>query len=382
MAVTASDNQTPVASLDVDVSIDGGAWQDATWSAANNRFEWTWNATGALAGQHTIAARATDAQSQTGTATPVTVTIESTSPPPTPGRIEAEDYTSANDSTPGNTGGGYRAGDVDIEGCSDAASGSPCFNIGWSAAGEWLGFDLDIPTAGFYTFTIRYATPSNGRFVDLLLNDAPIGGPVQLPVTGGYQAWNSATSAPVELPAGNHTLKLVLSGTNINLNFIEFAATDAPPPPPPPTMPELPGKLEVEDYTSAHDLTSGNTGNLYRSDDVDIQFCSDAASSNPCYNVGWTEMNEWLAWDVNVPTAGNYIVTVRYAAATSSPRKVRIEIDGVNATGTILLQPTGGYQVWGDAASIPVAIPAGQHSIKLVFENGGPNINYITVTAS
>ena len=65
--------------------------------------------------------------------------------------------------------------------------------------------------------------------------------------------------------------------------------------------------------------------------------------------------------------------------AVSGFRWVRIEIDGVNATGTIQMPSTGGYQVWGDAASIPVAIPAGQHTIKLFFENGGANINYVSV---
>lgn len=388
ITVTATDDQTAAASLDVDVSIDGGPWQDATWSAANNRFEWTWNAAGASPGQHTIAARATDGQSQTATASPISVTIEDTSEPTPAGLIQAEDYTSASDTTPGNTGGQYRTGDVDIENCSDSASGSPCYNIGWTAAGEWLAYDLSVPTAGYYTVTIRYATPSNGRYIDLQLNDSAVGGPIQLPVTGGYQAWNSATSAPIELPAGSHTLKLVLSNTNINLNFFELTAADAPPPPPPPTLPELPGTIEVEDYKDGGpgvgytDMTAGNTGSLYRTDDVDIQFCSDPTSATPCYNVGWTELGEWLAYDVNVPTAGNYVFTIRYAASSSSPRKVRIEIDGINATGTILLPPTGGYQTWADAASIPVAIPAGQHTIKLAFENGGPNINYITASAS
>ena len=92
-----------------------------------------------------------------------------------------------------------------------------------------------------------------------------------------------------------------------------------------------------------------------------------------------TQAEEWLAYDVNVPAAGDYVFTFRYAAS-STPRKVRIEINGVDVTGTILLPPSGGYETWADASSLPVALPTGAHTIRLVLESGGPNLNYFTVS--
>ncbi len=386
--VAAPDDQTAPADLDVEVSIDGGSWQDATWSSASNRYELTWDASNAAPGQHTIAARATDSKPQTTVAAPVTVTIEEPVGLTIPGRIEIEDYTTALDNTTGNTGNVYRNGDVDIQACSDPQSPGACYNIGWTESGEWLAYDLTIQSAGYYAFTIRYATPSSGRSVRLELDNVAITNPILLPNSGGYQIWASATTEAISLPAGSHTLKLLIDSTNVNLNFIEASATTAPPPPPAPTVPNLPGTIEAEAYNNGgegvgyHDLTPGNTGNLFRSDDVDIEVCSDPTSSSPCYDVGWTETGEWLAYDVNVPTAGNFVFTIRYATPSSTPRRVRIEIDGVDATGLISLPSTGGYQVWGNASSIPVAIPAGPHTIKLIFDRGGPNINYIAVTAS
>jgi hypothetical protein len=97
--------------------------------------------------------------------------------------------------------------------------------------------------------------------------------------------------------------------------------------------------------------------------------------------VGWTATGEWLAFDVNVPTGGNFTFTLRYASPASTNRKAHIEVDDVNVTGTILLPPTGGYQVWGSASSSSVPISAGDHTIKVVFENAGWNFNYRLVTS-
>ena len=43
--------------------------------------------------------------------------------------------------------------------------------------------------------------------------------------------------------------------------------------------------LQAENYTTAFDTTAGNTGNVYRTDNVDIEATSDAGGG---FNVGWT----------------------------------------------------------------------------------------------
>ncbi|HUG16920.1 MAG TPA: carbohydrate-binding domain-containing protein [Thermomicrobiales bacterium] len=121
---------------------------------------------------------------------------------------------------------------------------------------------------------------------------------------------------------------------------------------------------------------------MYRNEDVDIRACTDAASSSPCYNVGCTEPGEWLAFDVDVPVPGNYTFTFRYASPATSARSVRVETDGVDVSGAIVLAPTGGYQVWADGSSGPLAIAAGNHTIKILIESSGLNLNNIGETGS
>ncbi|MEB3339438.1 carbohydrate-binding protein, partial [Okeania sp.] len=68
-------------------------------------------------------------------------------------------------------------------------------------------------------------------------------------------------------------------------------------------------RIEAENYkpggegVAYHDTTSGNSGNKYRSEDVDIQTTSDVGGG---YNVGWINPGEWLTYDVQIPEAGDY----------------------------------------------------------------------------
>lgn len=327
------------------------------------------------------------------------VKVEATAAPPPPpppvialpGTFEIEDYRAGgpgvgyHDTTPGNTGGAYRQDDVDIQTCSDAASGNPCYNVGWTDPGEWLAYDVSFASSGLYTFTMRIATPSNNRVFRVELNGVDVTGPVAVPNTGGYQVWTDVTSVPVQVAAGSYTLRVVTQNAGMNLNFMTVAASDAPPPPPPPPVIALPGTFEIEDYRPGgqgvgySDTTPGNTGGAYRQDDVDIQGCTDAASASPCYNVGWTEAGEWLAYDVSFASSGTYRFTARVATPGDN-RRIRVELNGVNVTGSVFLPNTGGYQNWASVTSGAVQVAAGTYTLRIVTENGGMNLNFMTVT--
>lgn len=143
----------------------------------------------------------------------------------------------------------------------------------------------------------------------------------------------------------------------------------------------LPGRFEVEDYNPGgqnvgyYDTTAGNTSGRYRADDVDIQTTSDTSGT---YNVAYVAAGEWLAYDVNVTTAGSYRFLVR-AATPYSSKRIRIEVDGVNVTGSLTLPNTGGWQTWTDVASSPVSLTAGPHTLRLVAETADLNLNYVQV---
>jgi hypothetical protein len=87
---------------------------------------------------------------------------------------------------------------------------------------------------------------------------------------------------------------------------------------------------------------------------------------------------EWLAYDVSVATSGSYQFKVRTATPYDG-KKLRIEVDGVNVTGSISVPNTYNWQSWTDTtATLPLT--AGNHTIKIVAETSSFNINYVTVT--
>lgn len=66
-----------------------------------------------------------------------------------------------------------------------------------------------------------------------------------------------------------------------------------------PSVINLPGRFQAEDYkvggegVGYHDTTVGNSGGAYRTDNVDIQTCTDGTS---CYNINYIRSGEWLAY--------------------------------------------------------------------------------------
>ncbi|MBV9790077.1 MAG: phytase, partial [Chloroflexi bacterium] len=140
----------------------------------------------------------------------------------------------------------------------------------------------------------------------------------------------------------------------------------------------LPGRVEVEDYAGFWDSSAGNSGGVYRSDDVDIQTTSDSSGA---YNIAWVTAGEWLAYDVNIATAGSYTFAIR-AATPHSDRRLHLELDGTNVSGPIALPTTGGWQTWTTVTTPPIALPSGRHTLRLVVDTDSLNLNYITVSAN
>jgi hypothetical protein len=147
----------------------------------------------------------------------------------------------------------------------------------------------------------------------------------------------------------------------------------------------VPGRIEAEDYKAGgagiayHDTTPGNTGGAYRADDVDIQRTGDTDGGQ---NVGWIAAGEWLTYDIILPASaasadGLYRVVARVATG-GGPSRFRIEVDGVDATGSITINATGGWQTWTDLSTI-LALTPGPHTLRFVAETGGFNLNYLTI---
>jgi hypothetical protein len=166
-------------------------------------------------------------------------------------------------------------------------------------------------------------------------------------------------------------------------NFVPKTTSNTPPPPPTPSL-AVPGRIEVESFNGGgegigyHDTTSVNLGGAYRtSEAVDIKL----APGGIGYTVGYTDAGEWLKYNVNVAESGNYTITVRTANGATTNGALRIEVDGVNVTGTISIPPTGSYSTEMTVTGPTVYLPQGAHTLRLYIELGNFDLNWIDVTA-
>ena len=147
----------------------------------------------------------------------------------------------------------------------------------------------------------------------------------------------------------------------------------------------IPAKIEAEDYKAGgqgigyNDMTSGNIGGAYRSDDVDIQATTDTGQG---YNVGWIDATEWLEFDINATASSNtYDLKARVASPNGNGR-LHIEVDGVNVTGTMEVPNTGNWQAYQTVTASNISISPGNHTFRVVFDAAGLNLNYIDVVES
>ena len=311
-----------------------------------------------------------------------------------PGVVQAENFDDGangvaySDTTPGNSGGQYRSTDVDIEATADTGGG---YNLGWVKPGERLNYTVNVAAAGTYTIEFRVAASGAGGTFHLEVNGTDKTGTVTIPNTGSWQSWTTITRTGISLAAGQQTWTVVMdgpgAGTSVgNFNYMRVSGSSPSGGSAPfgGTAATLPGTLEAENFDQGgegvayHDSTPGNDGGQYRSTNVDVGSCSDTGGG---YRLGWIAAGEWLAYTVNVSTAGTYDIEAR-VASNGGGGTFHIEVNGVDRTGPLTVPNTGGWQAWTTIRRTGVQLSAGSQVWRVVMDTVGStgavgNINWI-----
>ena len=303
--------------------------------------------------------------------------------------IQAEDFdlggegVAYHDVDAANLSGAYRTTEgVDIQATTDTGGG---YNVGYTKAGEWMEYTINVQTAGSYDLSFRIASAAaNGKF-HAEIDGTNVTGTLTMPNTGGTQKWITLTKSSIAPTAGQHVLRLSMDsaastgGSIGNFNYITIAP-HAP-------VPSNPILIQAEDFDAGaegvayHDTDAANLGGKYRSTGVDIQTTTDTGGG---FNVGYTKAGEWLDYTVNIATAGLYTIDFRVAAAAAGG-KFELDVDGVNATGELSVPNTGGYQTWTTVTKTGVNLTAGKHVLRLRMDanaaNGSVgNFNWLKLT--
>ena len=127
--------------------------------------------------------------------------------------------------------------------------------------------------------------------------------------------------------------------------------------------PELTGgsiTLEAENYAVMQGMTA--------------EACSEGGQ-----NLGYIDANDWVVWDVNVPSSGTYTVQYRVASLGGGGTLQLERAGGGQVYGTVGVPNTNGWQNW-TTVSHQVQLSAGQQQIAVKALAGGWNLNWLKIS--
>ena len=154
-------------------------------------------------------------------------------PAAVPGTVQAANYDTGgqgvayNVTSANGSANSYRSDGVDLEATADtqdtsAAGGA--YNIGWTTAGQWFNYTVNVATAGTYTVAFRLSSPYGITDALHIANSSgtDLTGTVAVPNTGGYQTWTTVTVS-ITLPAGWQTLTVDQDSNGWNFHYMAIA---------------------------------------------------------------------------------------------------------------------------------------------------------------
>jgi GH18 family chitinase len=105
---------------------------------------------------------------------------------------------------------------IQTESTTDTGGG---LNVGYIDAGDYMGYRINVPSAGTYTIQYRVASQSGGGSIRFeRLGGGTVFGTISVPSTGGWQVWTTI-SHNVQLPAGQQEVAIAAATGGFNINW-------------------------------------------------------------------------------------------------------------------------------------------------------------------
>jgi hypothetical protein len=194
-------------------------------------------------------------------------------------------------------------------------------------------FTVTAAVAGPAAVSLRYANGTGAAMsLSLYVNGAKLR-QIPLATTADWNTWSTETET-VTLNAGGNTIAYRFDTTdlgNVNLDSITLPSSGPPPSPPPSPSPSgsaPPGQT----YEAESAFFSGGP----------TLATTTAGYTGSGYLTGFTAQGARVVVTVNVPSAGSYPVTLRYANATGTTRTISAYVNGLR-TGQLSTVAGGGW---------------------------------------
>lgn len=100
------------------------------------------------------------------------------------------------------------------------SGGSNGFNVGFTTAGEWLNYTVDVPAAGNYVLISRVASTASGGRFHATFDGATATSPIAIERTPKALSFHTDISSAVPLSAGVHVMQIDMDRLSSGLKYV------------------------------------------------------------------------------------------------------------------------------------------------------------------
>jgi endoglucanase len=256
--------------------------------------------------------------------------------------IEAESFTSMNG--------------IQTESCSEGG-----LNVGWTDSNDFIVFNNVNFGTGAVSVDARIASGATFTGTAQLRLGSTTGtiiGTISFGSTGGWQTWVTRNAAITGATGVQNLYMVFQGGAGVgNINWIKFNTTN---------------NISAFTTIQAESFTSMSG--------IQTESCSEGG-----LNVGWTDTNDFIAFNNLDFGTGAASVDVRAASGASFTGTAQFRLGSTTGTiiGTVSFGSTGGWQTW-TTKNIAITGATGVKNLYMVFQGGAgiANLNWIKFNAS
>ena len=262
--------------------------------------------------------------------------------------------------------------------------------VGGIKPNAWLEYPISVTSAGVYTVELLAAREDNENrttTVDLSVDGTAVGSITGI-LTTGWNDYDSFTGETTSLTAGSHTLRVTFTGGYVNVDNLKFTKKN--------TMSSSSAQQSSSSKQQSSSSTMQSSSSTKQSSSSQapvvvttlpgtLQFedyqNSGGEFSNNGTTLGSIDRNAWVEYTVDFASAGAYEFTVHVARQDDQNNKsnLSVSIDGTQV-GSVTDILTTGWTDFQDFSTTTTNISAGQHTLRVTFDYGWVDADYMKFT--
>jgi hypothetical protein len=302
-----------------------------------------------------------------------------------PGFVQAEDYDTGGEGVAFHAGNPVESNTYRPTETANIAAGPDGGYHLVTSDGDWYNYTISVPESKFgYDYIFKfYGQKTSASSFNVLINGTLTENTTDVEFPASYDAPVELT-VPVELRRGSNLITIQSKGGNLDKIEILQAPFRYKGTPYAGEPIAIPGTFEAEHFdlggegVAYHDTDASNSGPSkdVRPDAPGVDIEGNTFEGEPIFNIGWTDVAEWLNYTINVSENGEYTIT-GVVATGGADQTFYVDIDFERVTSVPV--HTENHQTFEKFTSGGFSLTAGTH-ILTYSSSGGINIDKFIIS--